>query len=165
MTNNIEILLEKLKNEKKWHTEPVFCFTSDIDWASEDVMQEFFNLINPLEIKPTLFVTHESELIEKNFQDKTIDRGIHPNFLANSSHGDNFKEIIETCMTFAPESTGFRSHRLFDVTDITHMLKDQFNFKYVSNLGTIMKTNISPIIHESGLLHYPIYTINLILIF
>jgi protein involved in sex pheromone biosynthesis len=37
------------------------------------------------------------------------------------------------------------------------MTKDQFDFKYVSNLGTIMKTHLSPIIHESGLLHYPIF--------
>jgi hypothetical protein len=157
MKERIEFLLKKLNEQKPWSNNPVFCFTSDIDWASEAVMNEYFNLINPFEIHPTLFVTHKSTVIENNYKSGTIDRGIHPNFLPNSSHGNNFKEIIENCLTFAPESIGFRSHRLFDVTDITHMLKNEYNFKYVSNLGTILKTNITPIIHESGLLHYPIF--------
>ncbi|GEQ87211.1 hypothetical protein ULMS_27190 [Patiriisocius marinistellae] len=157
MQNKIEFLLEKLKKKREWHDKPVFCFTSDIDWASEAVMEEYFNILNPHNLKPTLFVTHESKLIEQNFKAGKLDRGIHPNFLANSSHGENFQEIIETVMRFAPEAKGFRSHRLFDVTDITHMLKDKFGFNYNSNLGTIMKTESYPIIHESGLLHYPIF--------
>lgn len=135
----------------------LFFFTSDIDWASEDVMMEYFNIVNALGIKPTLFVTHESEVIESNFKLGKIERGIHPNFLANSSHGDSFKEIVETCIKFAPESYGFRSHRLFDVTDITHLLKNEYNYKYVSNLGTILQTYIKPILHESGLVHIPIF--------
>jgi hypothetical protein len=43
------------------------------------------------------------------------------------------------------------------VTDITHLLKNEYNFKYVSNLGTILQTNIKPILHESGLIHIPIF--------
>lgn len=157
MRENTELLLSKINKKQIWHDGPVFCFNSDIDWASEDVMTEYFNIINPLEVKPTLFVTHESAVIESNFQSGHIERGIHPNFLSNSSHGDSFREIIETCVKFAPESFGFRSHRLFDVTDITHMLKNDFGYKYVSNLGTVLQTNLFPILHESGLVHIPIF--------
>jgi hypothetical protein len=157
MKEIIESLLNKINNRQIWDEKPVFCFTSDVDWASEDVMIEYFNIINPLDIKPTLFVTHKSELIESNYKLGKIERGIHPNFLENSSHGNSFKEIAETCIQFAPEAYGFRSHRLFDVTDITHLLKNEYNFKYVSNLGTILQTNIKPILHESGLIHIPIF--------
>lgn len=157
MREQIELLLSKINGKHVWNDQPVFCFNSDIDWASEDVMTAYFNIVNPLEIKPTLFVTHESDVIESNFQSGKIERGIHPNFLSNSSHGDSFKEIIETVRQFAPESYGFRSHRLFDVTDITHMLKNDYGYKYVSNLGTVLQTNIKPILHESGLVHIPIF--------
>ena len=157
MKEETESLLNKLKIKQIWDEKPVFCFTSDIDWASEDVMKEYFNIVNELNIKPTLFVTHQSDQIEANYKLGTIERGIHPNFLENSSHGNSFKEIIETCIEFAPESYGFRSHRLFDVTDITHLLKNDYNYKYVSNLGTILQDAIKPILHESGLIHIPIF--------
>lgn len=157
MKENIENLLIKINAKHIWDEKPVFCFTSDVDWASEDVMTEYFNIVNALDIKPTLFVTHKSEVIESNFKLGKIERGIHPNFLDNSSHGNSFKEIIDTCVQFAPEGFGFRSHRLFDVTDITHLLKNEYGFKYVSNLGTILQTNIKPILHESGLIHIPIF--------
>ncbi len=157
MKETIEILLSKIQAKYIWDEMPVFCFTSDIDWASEDVMREYFNIVNGLEIKPTLFVTHHSEVIESNFKLGKLERGIHPNFLCNSSHGNSFKEIIETCIKFAPESYGFRSHRLFDVTDVTHILKNEYNYKYVSNLCTILQTNIRPLLHESGLIHFPIF--------
>ena len=138
MKEKTENLLSKINGKQIWDDKPVFCFTSDIDWASEDVMTEYFNIINEFGIKPTLFVTNQSDVIESNFQLGNIERGIHPNFLENSSHGDSFKEIVETCIKFAPESFGFRSHRLFDVTDITHLLKNDYNYTriYFRNIPT-----------------------------
>ncbi len=157
MSNVTEELLVSLNKKRIWDEEPVFCYTSDIDWASEAVLKNFFDEMDSLEISPTLFVTHESEIIEQRFTEGKADRGIHPNFLPGSSQGNSFKEVIETCIKFAPETQAIRSHRLFDVTDITHMLKDQYNFKYISNLGTIMHNGIRPILHESGLVHFPIF--------
>ena len=157
MNDYIDILLSDVNKKRVWDQEPIFCFTADMDWASEAVLDIFFKKIIPLNIKPTIFVTNASKVIDKYFKIGNIDRGIHPNFLNNSSHGDNFIDVIDTCISFAPESICFRSHRLFDVTDITHLLKEKFGFKYVSNLGTIMQTKITPILCESGLLHYPIF--------
>ena len=150
-------LLNKVNRKNIWDEEPVFCFSSDIDWASEDVLDDFFNIIPSEEIKLTTFVTHQSKKISDLVLQNKIYRGIHPNFLANSSHGNNFKEIIDTCVKFAPEAIGFRSHRLFDVTDITHMLANDYGYKYVSNLGTTMANHIRPMLHESQLVRYPIF--------
>jgi hypothetical protein len=96
-------------------------------------------------------------VIEQHAKAGTIERGIHPNFLEGSSQGNSFLEVAETCMALAPEAIGFRSHRLFDVTDITHLMQCRFGMKYVSNLGTQMARRIRPILHESGLVHYPIF--------
>ena len=150
-------LFDKIAQKRIWHKEPVFCFTSDIDWASEPVLEEFLSAMCKADLKLTTFVTHASATIQKYKDAGLIERGIHPNFLSNSSHGDGFRAVAETCIQFAPEAIGFRSHRLFDVTDITHLLHDVFGFKYVSNLGTIMQPDITPILHESGLVHFPIF--------
>ncbi len=157
MNAEIELILEKINTKRIWDEEPVFCYTSDVDWASEDVMEEYFLQIDKFGIEPTLFVTHDSPIIDRYFQQKKIERGIHPNFLNGSSHGSTFEEIVQTCIKFAPETKAFRSHRLFDVTDITHLLKEKYGFRYVSNLGTIMQPMIRPILHESGLIHFPIF--------
>jgi len=153
----IEALILKMNSKYIWDTEPVFCFTSDIDWASEDVMKVYFDTINKYEIKPTLFLTHHSDIIEENFKNKKTDRGIHPNFMNGSSHGNSFDEVAKTCIKFAPESFGFRSHRAFDLTDITHLLKNEYNYKYVSNQITILQQFVRPILHESGLVNFPVF--------
>jgi len=150
-------LLDGIQRKYIWDEEPVFCITSDIDWASEAVMSSYFDYILPMRRKPTLFVTHNSPLIEERFKEGLIDRGLHPNFMDGSSHGNSFREIADTCRAFAPESYGFRSHRAFDVTDITHMMHNDYGYKYVSNQITIMQPNVKPILHESGLINYPVF--------
>ena len=51
MKKKVENLLNKLKTKQIRDEKPVFCFTSDIDWASEDVIKAYFNSINQLNIK------------------------------------------------------------------------------------------------------------------
>jgi hypothetical protein len=104
-----------------------------------------------------VFVTHESKRIAELAQQKRISRGIHPNFLPNSSHGGSFREVAETCTRLAPEAVGFRSHRAFAVTDIAHMLANDYGFKYASNLVTTMADCIRPMLHESRLVDYPVF--------
>ncbi|MCX6266805.1 MAG: hypothetical protein NTW16_05535 [Bacteroidetes bacterium] len=157
MKEESELSIRRINKKQIWDEVPVFCFTSDIDWASEDVISEYFNSVNELNLNPTLFVTHHSEIIERNFQLGNIIRGIHPNFLPNSSHGSNWSDIIENCVQFAPESYGFRCHRAFEVTDTSHLLKNVYNYKYVSHQITILQTRIRPILVESGLINFPVF--------
>lgn len=140
-----------------WDEQPVFCFTSDIDWASEAVIEHYFQRL-PLDLlKLTVFVTHKSDVIEREFLAGRLQRGIHPNFLPGSSHGDTFREVIETCMTFAPEATCTRSHRAFDVTDTAHLLRNEFHFKCCSNTITTLTPRITPYWLESKLLQIPVF--------
>jgi len=153
----INALIDKIHKKHFSDESPIFCFTSDIDWASEDVLQEYFFLVNPLNLKLTLYVTNQSDIIESNFRSGKIERGIHPNFLPGSSHGNSFKEVVETCIKFAPEAYGFRCHRAFEVTDVTHLLKNEYGYKYVSHQITILQPYIRPILHESGLINFPVF--------
>lgn len=154
---DIGTLINKMNSPKVWHEKPIFCFTSDIDWASEAVLKIFADKLQALPLKLTLFMTHPSVVIDEWAKKSAINLGIHPNFLPDSSHGSSYKSVIDTCMSIVPEARGFRSHRLFDVTDITHILKNEYDMLYVSNLGTVMQSHIYPMLHESGLVHFPIF--------
>ena len=44
--------------------EPVFCFTADVDWASDYCLRELRSLLDAFEIRPTIFVTHRSAELE-----------------------------------------------------------------------------------------------------
>lgn len=151
-----EELLEKLDRRQIWHREPVFCFTADVDWASDHVLEIFLSDIEKLDLKLTLFVTHPSRIVDDCYSRGVIARGIHPNFLAGSSHGDDFRTVIETCFKFAPEARCSRSHRGFDVTDTSHLLTE-YGIEYDSNIVTVMYPSLGPILHESGLLRFPIF--------
>lgn len=157
MNTDMASLVEKVARPHLWDEQPVFCFTSDIDWASEDVLEAFFAQIPAERLKLTTFVTHRSEVIEREFQQGHIHRGIHPNFLPGSSQGNTFREVIETCVALAPEATCTRSHRAFDVTDTAHMLKNDFHFKCCSNTITTLAPHITPYWLESQLLQIPVF--------
>ena len=155
--DDIKSLLDITNRPAIWHEQPVFCYTSDIDWASEAVLDLFFDILDENGINPTLFLTHNSPIIKKRQDMEKVECGIHPNFLPDSSHGNSYQEVIESCIKLAPKAKGFRCHRFFDVTDITHLLRNTYGYKYMSNMGTILQTEISPVLHESGLIHFPVF--------
>lgn len=135
---------------------PIYCFTTDIDWASEPAIELQQAIYDEFAVKATYFVTHRSELVDKLHADGKIELGIHPNFLPNSSHGNNFEEVIETVMRLVPNARCFRAHRCFDVAIVTDMLF-QRGILYDSNLITRLQPNLTPIIHESGMVRFPCF--------
>lgn len=144
-----------IEEEFPWHYEPVFCITSDIDWASDDALKFFLNIVRDYYIPLTLFITHSSPFIIDIINEKNIDVGIHPNFLEGSSQGNSYKEVIEYCKAILPDAKSFRCHRYFDVNDITEILYND-GFKYDSNLCTFMES-IDPFVHRSGIIRFPVY--------
>jgi hypothetical protein len=152
-------LLKKINQNNLWDKNPVFCFTSDLDWASEPVLNKFFDLINSDELKLTTFVTNESKVIQEKFEKNEIIRGIHPNFeiWKPNSHGQTIEKVSENVMKYAPESISFRGHRLLDGTSVRHNLLDNHNIRISSNLGTIMGQGIRPVLQESGMIEVPIF--------
>lgn len=150
-------LIKKLSRPQAWDEAPVFCFTTDIDWASEAVISQFLQSLPIQELKMTAFVTHNSGVVEEAFSNKIWDRGIHPFFLKGSSHGESFKEIIEHCMAFAPEAESVRAHRLFNVSDTAHLLYNNYGFRFTSNTIMTLSNAIRPYLHESKMVDIPIF--------
>jgi len=149
-------LFQVIMNKPAYLDEPIFCFTSDVDWASEDALQIQQDIYDRYGIQTTYFVTHKSPLLERWHKEGKIQLGIHPNFLPGSSHGNTIDEVLDTVMKFAPRARCFRSHRCFDVAPVTDALVKR-GLLYDSNLITNLQQGISPLKHESGLIRFPCF--------
>jgi len=139
-----------------WEVEPIVCLTSDLDWASEEVIRFSHNLITRPNLRVTYFVTHNSSFINTLIDADQVDVGIHPNFLSGSSHGNNFEEVIESCLKIVPKAKSSRSHKYFEVDDTNDALYER-GIRYDSNLCTLMDSSLKPLTHRSRLIRFPIY--------
>lgn len=134
--------------------QPVFCFTSDVDWASECAIRKCQNIFSNRSIRPTYFVTHESEYLREVWRNGGAEFGCHPNFLPGSDHGQTYEEVCDFFNRFPKEwRICFRSHRFFDVTDINVGLAGR-GFKYDSNTFAFYN-KLPPYRHFSGLIRFP----------
>ena len=139
-----------------WDEGPVLCFTSDVEWSSEEALVETEGLFERFGIRPTYFFTHPSPFLSGLLREGRIEAGVHPNFLPGSSHGNSVAEVIDTCLTLVPGLECFRSHRFYDVTDITHAFYAK-GLRYDANVCTLLQKGIRPFVHESGLLRFPTF--------
>jgi hypothetical protein len=139
-----------------WTDTPVFCFTSDIDWASESIIKRSHECLSANDLKLTYFNTHPSPFLTELHNSGSARMLIHPNFLPDSSQGDTFEEVIEYCCALVPDADGFRSHRYFEVNDITDALADR-GFRFISNQCTQCETHLRPLKLRSGLISLPIF--------
>jgi len=130
-----------------------YCFTIDLDWASECAIEKTVSFFMARGIVPTVFVTHDSEIVKEYC--KKDDIGIHPNFIQPSSHGNNIDEIIDYCLKLVPDTCFFRCHRWFSSNDIYDRLCEK-GFKYESNICTNMDV-VSPFEQRSGMISFPTF--------
>src|SRR5262245_51696430 len=92
--------------------QPVFVFTTDIDWAPEWAIQEMLRLFDHEQMPLTPFLTHDSAALRARYGTPSMRAraGLHPNFLPGSSHGERPEQVIDSVCRLWPEAHGFRSH-------------------------------------------------------
>lgn len=54
--------------------------TFDMDWAIDEVLEDFYELLKKYRVTGTIHVTHETKMLEEFRGDRSLDLGIHPNF-------------------------------------------------------------------------------------
>ena len=134
---------------------PIFCFTTDIDWASEFAIEQTLQYFKKANIPLTAFLTHKSAVLDYAVQSGELQVGIHPNFMPGSSQGNSFDEVIDFCFDLLNNATCFRSHRYFGVNDVYEKLYNR-GIKYCSNIGTHLET-VQPFLHRSGMIQFPAF--------
>ncbi|WP_352420553.1 hypothetical protein [Proteiniborus sp.] len=140
---------------KLWINEPVFSFTIDVDWASEDAIKFCYRLFEKYQIPVTFFLTHSSKFLTEKIEKGKIGAGIHPNFIKGSNHGNSIEEVINYSMKLLPKVECFRCHRYYDVNDVTEAFYN-LGIRYDSNLCTFLD-KVNPFVHRSGIIRFPVY--------
>lgn len=110
--------------------------TFDIDWASDEVIQDLIDLLEHYNVKATFFVTHESAVIKKIRLHSLIELGIHPNFnnLLNHSRPEiDAVSILDEMKRIVPEAVSVRSHSLFSNSRLINEFVSR-GYKYDLNM-------------------------------
>lgn len=140
-----------------WSREPIFCFTSDLDWAPESMIEETLEIFKKYNVPLTPFITHRSEAIERCYEgEKAKYVGLHPNFLPNSSHGKTVDDVISHVIGLWPGARCFRSHNYVDSLVIAQKFYEK-GFRYDSNLCLYLEPHVVPLHHATGLLRFPVF--------
>jgi hypothetical protein len=93
--------------------------TLDIDWAPDCAIDWIARTLVQREVRATWFVTHLSPAVERLRECPDLfELGIHPNFLAGSSHGSTPVAVLNHCMELVPEASSLRTHALVQSTPI-----------------------------------------------
>lgn len=86
--------------------------TFDLDWCNDEILSYVLDKLIPNKVPATFFVTHDTKLLHTIRKYDFFELGIHPNFNSGSSHGDNYKDVIDYCLHIVPEAISSRSHGL-----------------------------------------------------
>lgn len=116
-------------------------FTTDIDWAHDDIIQSCIDFFEQMKCKVTWFVTHDTPKLNRIRENKNFEFGIHPNFnplLINGSYekGRTANEIISSIKEIVPEAKSVRSHSL---TQNSYLLKSFYDLGIKYELNTFIE--------------------------
>lgn len=118
--------------------------TVDVDWAPDWAMAQLLQKLVDTQTPSTWFVTHESQMLEElRAHPSLVEIGIHPNFLAGSSHGNSPAEIMAECMRIAPEARTMRTHCLVQSTPIFQVVADSSPIKIDTSIYLRDATGVS----------------------
>lgn len=89
--------------------------TFDMDWASDEVLNDFYNLLCDLDVCGTINVTHNTNLLEMFRKDGRVELGIHPNYnmlLDGVGNGQSYENVVLNSVKIVPEAVTVRAHSL-----------------------------------------------------
>lgn len=92
--------------------------TFDIDWAPDWSIALCRDLCAKYGVQATFFATHDSGVVMELRGDTNFEVGIHPNFMAGSTHGGSFEEVMDHCLRIVPNAEAMRTHGLYQSTPI-----------------------------------------------
>jgi len=84
----------------------------DVDWAHDEIIDNAFEILQPLKVASTWFLTHETSKNQILHESGIVKTGIHPNFneLLMGSGVTSFRENLDKSMKLIESPKVARSH-------------------------------------------------------
>ncbi len=129
-------------------------FTTDIDWAPEEIISDTLSVFEKYNVKCTLFSTHHSTVLS-NCRKDLFEIGIHPNFnpLLEGSE-KSVEDIIDELLEIHPDAKGVRSHSMFQSTGILKIFAGK-SLVYDANHFLPYQKGINPFKLWTGMVRIP----------
>ena len=121
-----------------------FFLTMDVDWAPDWMIEPFLNILIKEKINSTIFVTHQSNLLQNIKKNSLVEIGLHPNLEVNSTQGKNTNEIINNLKKMYPEAIAIRTHGNIQSTNLSLDFSHKYKFLVDSSLFVPYKLNFRP---------------------
>ena len=110
--------------------------TFDLDWVIDPVLEETLDILDEYDLPATIFVTHETKLLDRMRKNPNIELGIHPNFNflleGDFRYGKTYEEVILYYKDIVPEAISLRSHSMTNNSRISNSL-DKLGISYNCN--------------------------------
>lgn len=94
----------------------------DIDWAPDFMVRLCMDICRKHRAAATFFATHPSDTLSEIENDQLFELGIHPNFMAGSSHGSTLEEVMDYCQRLVPNARSMRTHGLYQHTRLFQLV-------------------------------------------
>jgi len=110
--------------------------TVDVDWANDFVFSRTVDFLEQAGVKATIFLTHETSVLDRMRNRPDFELGLHPNYrplLTDPTNNDDIKSIFKRLRDKFPEALSVRNHCLIGGSDISKMYADQ-GLTHFSNL-------------------------------
>ena len=137
--------------------QPIYCITSDIDWASPLCTEDLLSLLQSLGVTPTLFASHDCPIVKAFSESHPDDVGVLPDFQSNSTSGKDRLSAIDHICNLYPNAKTFRSHSFSDSPDVLQEMSRR-GLKYDSNLCLYLQPDIVPLqLGVPGITRFPVF--------
>jgi len=138
------------------------CFTVDVEWAADAVLDDIRGLFDQHGVRATFFVTHAGVAVPGH------ERGLHPNFRRS---GDTYRAIpragelsdseiqehvVSTTLAFAPEAKGVRSHSLYYDSTLLPLYQ-RLGIEYDCSYQMPLVAGLRPFWKHHGIIEVPTY--------
>jgi hypothetical protein len=146
-----------VNNRESWAGKKLLSF--DIDWACDEVLHYVLDILEAEQVKATMFVTHNTAVLQRMRNNPLIEIGIHPNFnplIEGNSNAKSAIETIEELKRWVPEAKVCRSHSLTTSGRWLGMYEKN-ELRVLSNYMMNGVQYIEPFFHVTGLTEVPIF--------
>jgi len=145
------------ENHDTWKGKSVLTF--DIDWASDEVINDTIDIVENVGVRATFFITHKTRVLDRLRGNANISLGLHPNFNPYLKMDDGAicpHNTFTQIRKLGPEAKVLRSHSMthsalwldtYKKLGITHL--SQY---YMGGIDSIQ-----PFRHINGIVEAPVY--------
>lgn len=135
--------------------------TFDVDWAADQVLAHALDYIEEAGLRATIFITHDSPVLDRLKNNASIEMGVHPNYrplLSGEGRGGQARDELRRVLSIAPGAVSVRTHGLVASTDLSvlhaaHGLRQDASLFVPRSAGL----NLKPFKHFSGLTLVPFF--------